>query len=82
MLLGAPIFGLFGDVFGPRAALLVSFFSAIACYTVIAMGNSIPALFLSRLFCLTKHAGQGKSTVGPCFHNPIPVVPFQGCSWW
>ncbi len=59
MLIGGPIFGRFGDLFGARSALLVAFFSSFLTYLTLALANSIPALFLSRIFAFMMHAMHG-----------------------
>ena len=59
MLLGGPLFGRFGDLFGARSALLVAFTSSLLTYLVLAFANSIPALFLSRIFAFMMHAMHG-----------------------
>lgn len=59
MLLGGPLFGRFGDLFGARSALLVAFTSSLLTYLVLALANSIPALFLSRIFAFMMHAMHG-----------------------
>ena len=61
MLLGGPIFGRFGDIFGARSALLVAFVSSFLTYLVLALADSIPALFLSRVFAFMMHAMHGQS---------------------
>lgn len=61
MLLGGPLFGRFGDLFGARSALLVAFASSFLTYLVLALADSIPALFLSRVFAFMMHAMHGQS---------------------
>ena len=61
MLLGGPIFGRFGDLFGARSALLMAFVSSFLTYAVLAFAGSIPALFLSRIFAFMMHAMHGES---------------------
>ena len=60
MLIGGPIFGRFGDLFGARAALMVAFISSFLSYGVLSMADSIPMLFLSRVFAFMMHAMHGK----------------------
>ena len=60
MLLGGPLFGRFGDIFGARAALLVAFLSSFLSYLVLSMASSIPELFLSRVFAFMMHAMHGR----------------------
>lgn len=66
MLLGGPLFGRFGDLFGARSALLVAFASSFLTYLVLTLADSIPALFLSRVFAFMMHAMHGLS-VTPSF---------------
>ena len=67
MLIGGPLFGRFGDIFGARAALLLAFLSSFCTYLILAMANDIPALFFSRLFAFMMHAMHGTlcKTCGP-----------------
>lgn len=60
MLVGGPIFGRFGDLFGARAALVLAFVSSFLMYAVLALANGIFALFCSRLFGFMMHAVHGK----------------------
>ena len=59
MLLGGPLFGRFGDLFGARAALLLAFFSSLLTYVTLAFASGIPALFFSRIFAFMMHAMHG-----------------------
>lgn len=58
-LLGGPLFGRLGDIFGARAALLLAFLSSFLTYLTLAMANGIPALFFSRLFGFMMHVMHG-----------------------
>lgn len=60
MLLGGPLFGRFGDLFGARSALVVAFSSSFLTYAVLAVANSINALFLSRVCGFMMHAMHGE----------------------
>lgn len=59
MLVGGPIFGRFGDLFGARAALVLALLSSFLTYAVLAMADGIFALFCSRLFGFMMHALHG-----------------------
>ena len=59
MLVGGPIFGRFGDLFGARAALVVAFLSSFLSYGVLAIADSISMLFLSKIFGFMMHAMHG-----------------------
>ncbi len=62
VLVGGPAFGLFADKFGPRPSLIAAYFSDTMKYSIVAMGNSIPMLFVSRLFGVASHPRQGQLT--------------------
>ncbi|KAL5493280.1 hypothetical protein EMCRGX_G014433 [Ephydatia muelleri] len=63
MLVGGPIFGRFGDLFGARAALVLALLSSFLTYAVLAMADGIFALFCSRLFGFMMHALHGSQMV-------------------
>lgn len=48
-LCGGPIFGRFGDIFGSRAALVLSFAAAALSYSILGIASTVSMLFLSRL---------------------------------
>ena len=60
MLLGGPIFGRFGDLFGARAALLVAMMSSFLSYAVLSQTSSIVGLFLSRVMAFMMHTMHGE----------------------
>lgn len=60
MLLGGPIFGRFGDLFGARAALLVAMASSLLSYAVLSQTSSIVGLFLSRVMAFMMHTMHGE----------------------
>lgn len=66
MLLGGPLFGRFGDLFGARNALLVSMTSSFLTYAVLSQANSIYMLFLSRLTAFMMHTMHGKWLTAAC----------------
>ncbi|XP_059143145.1 solute carrier family 22 member 18-like [Physella acuta] len=57
-LAGGPVFGRFGDLFGSRIAMMLSFVAAAASYFLLAVSTNIPLLFLSRLPSVFMHAMQ------------------------
>jgi OCT family organic cation transporter-like MFS transporter 18 len=59
MLLGGPLFGRFGDIFGARAALLLAFLSCLLTYLILSFANGLPALFFSRIFAFMMHVMHG-----------------------
>lgn len=82
MLLGGPLFGRFGDIFGARAALLVAFLSSFLSYLVLSMASSIPELFLSRVFAFMMHAMHGRDTAvegGGCPLLAVCLHCVSGC---
>ena len=60
MLLGGPLFGRFGDLFGARAALLVAMGSSFMTYAILSQANSVFSLFLSRIMAFMMHAMHGE----------------------
>lgn len=60
MLIGGPLFGRFGDLFGARAALTVALFSSFLTYAILTLSNNIPMLFLSRLPGVLMHVMHGE----------------------
>ena len=60
MLLGGPLFGRFGDLFGARAALMVAMLSSFLTYATLSVTSSLYGLFLSRLFAFMMHAMHGE----------------------
>ena len=60
MLLGGPLFGRFGDLFGAKAALMVAFISSFMFYFFMAIADSVVYLFLSRLCTFMMHAMHGE----------------------
>ena len=81
MLLGGPLFGRFGDIFGAQSALLVAFTSSLLTYLVLALANSIPALFLSRVFAFMMHAMHGMCPPPPPLTNGRYTYSLQGLRW-
>ena len=63
MLLGGPLFGRFGDLFGARAALLVAMTSSFLTYAILSQTTSLVGLFLSRLFAFMMHAMHGNANM-------------------
>lgn len=62
-LCGGPIFGRFGDIFGSRAALVLSFAAAALSYSILGLASTVSMLFLSRLPSVFMHAMQGSQMV-------------------
>ncbi|XP_019628569.1 PREDICTED: solute carrier family 22 member 18-like [Branchiostoma belcheri] len=54
-LIGSPLFGRFGDVYGGRLSLTVSFLAMTTVSLMLAACGSIPVLFLTRLPLLFIH---------------------------
>ncbi|KAH9496649.1 hypothetical protein Btru_009937 [Bulinus truncatus] len=57
-LAGGPLFGRFGDLFGGRLAMMLSFWAAASTYFLLGVSTNIPLLFLSRLPSVFMHAMQ------------------------
>ena len=47
-LLGGPVYGRIGDMYGERTALLIAFTSSILTYVMTFLSHSLPILFISR----------------------------------
>lgn len=58
-LCGGPIIGRFGDIFGSRAALVLSFAAAALSYSILGSASSVSMLFVSRFPSVFMHAMQG-----------------------
>lgn len=63
MLVGGPIYGRFGDIYGGRAALGLAYLSAAAIYGILGLANSATLIFVSRIPSLFLHAFQGTQMV-------------------
>ena len=59
LLLGSPIFGRFGDVFGSRAALVLAFAATTLNNLLLGMARTVNMLFVSRIPALFMHNRQG-----------------------
>ncbi|KAK6960389.1 solute carrier family 22 member 18 [Biomphalaria glabrata] len=57
-LAGGPLFGRFGDLFGSRLAMMLSFWAAASTYFLLGVSTNMPLLFLSRLPSVFMHAMQ------------------------
>jgi len=62
-LLGGPVYGRLGDLFGERTALITAFSSSVLTYILTGVSYSIPILFLSRLPSVFLHVMQGSQMV-------------------
>lgn len=71
-LLGGPVYGRLGDMFGSRAVLVIAHSCGFLTYLLIAMANSSTALFFSRVPGLLMHGAQGKFT--SCISCSFPIV--------
>lgn len=63
LLCGGPLYGRFGDVFGSRAALMLSFSAAVIGFGIQSLANSVPMLFLSQIPLGFMHTFQGLQMV-------------------
>lgn len=57
-LVGGPLFGRYGDLFGGRSAMMLALGCASFCYFITGLANSYFFLFLSRLPAIFMHANQ------------------------
>ncbi|XP_071496133.1 solute carrier family 22 member 18-like [Diadema antillarum] len=62
-LIGGPIFGRFGDVYGGRAALALAYTSAAAVYGTLSIATNTALVFLSRVPSLFLHSFHGTQMV-------------------
>nr|CAB3266144.1 solute carrier family 22 member 18 [Phallusia mammillata] len=62
-LMGGPLFGRFGDLFGSRTALAIAFISAFCSYLLLGLANTVFVIFLSRLPSAFMHAMQGAQMI-------------------
>ncbi|XP_078271300.1 solute carrier family 22 member 18 [Rhinoraja longicauda] len=62
-LLGGPLFGRFGDLFGGRAALSLAYLSSGLTYVLMGFSTSVSLLFLSRLPSVFMHGMQAAQMV-------------------
>ncbi|XP_042197441.1 solute carrier family 22 member 18 [Callorhinchus milii] len=62
-LLGGPVFGRFGDLFGGRAALSLAYISSGLTYLLMGLSTNIPLLFLSRIPSVFMHGIQAVQMV-------------------
>jgi len=62
-LLGGPIYGRLGDLWGERTALIIAFSSSVATYLLTSVSYALPLLFLSRLPSVFLHVMQGSQMV-------------------
>ena len=63
MLVGGPLFGRFGDIFGARMALTLALVSSSTTYFILSAADSIPLLFLSRIPGVFMHVFHGAQMV-------------------
>ena len=57
-LLGGPVYGRIGDIYGEKTALIIAFSSSILTYLMTFLSHSLPVLFLSRLPSVFLHVMQ------------------------
>merc|ERR1711953_39864 len=62
-LLGGPVYGRIGDLYGERTALSVAFVSSILTYSLTFLSYSLPVLFLSRVPSVFLHVMQGSQMI-------------------
>ena len=57
-LLGGPVYGRIGDLYGEKTALLIAFGSSILTYLMTFLSHSLPVLFMSRVPSVFLHVMQ------------------------
>merc|ERR1712012_1058217 len=62
-LLGGPVYGRIGDIYGEKTALIIAFSSSILTYLMTFLSHSLPVLFLSRLPSVFLHVMQGSQMI-------------------
>lgn len=62
-LLGGPIYGRIGDIFGEKIALLTALTSTALTYIVTGFSYNLPILFASRIFSVFMHVMQGSQMI-------------------
>uniref|UniRef100_H2Z9D2 Major facilitator superfamily (MFS) profile domain-containing protein n=1 Tax=Ciona savignyi TaxID=51511 RepID=H2Z9D2_CIOSA len=70
-LMGGPIFGRFGDLFGCRYALALAFSSAFLSYFLLGVANTVFIIFVSRLPSVFMHAMQGAQMIITDLTEPL-----------
>ncbi|XP_019855205.1 PREDICTED: solute carrier family 22 member 18-like [Amphimedon queenslandica] len=58
LLLGGPLFGRMGDIFGAKIVFLISFGGSFCFYFIMALANNAFQLFISQLFSFAMNAMQ------------------------
>lgn len=62
-LIGGPLFGRFGDLYGSQTAFALSFVSALFSYIILGLADTLLILFLSRLCSVFMHSMQGAQMI-------------------
>lgn len=62
-LIGGPIYGRIGDLFGERKAIIIAFTASVFTYLLTGLSYSLPILFLSRVPSIFMHVMQGSQMV-------------------
>ena len=62
-LIGGPVYGRIGDLYGERTALLIAFTSSFLTYIMTFLSYSVPILFISRIPSMFLHVMQGSQMV-------------------
>lgn len=59
-LLGGPIYGRLGDIFGSRAVLVLAHSCGVLSYFLLSIATNTSMLFLARIPGLLLHGAQGE----------------------
>jgi len=62
-LLGGPLYGRFGDLYGSQTAFAISFVSAFFSYLILGFADTLLIVFLSRLCSVFMHSMQGAQMI-------------------
>lgn len=62
-LIGGPLFGRFGDIYGARAAMTLAYGSGVVTYGLLSIAHSLPMLFLSRAAAVFLASMQGSQMI-------------------
>ncbi|XP_057294802.1 solute carrier family 22 member 18-like [Hydractinia symbiolongicarpus] len=57
-LIGGPLCGRLGDIYGGRLTLIISFLALAISYSLLSISTNIPMLFISRISTIAAHALQ------------------------
>ena len=62
-LVGGPIFGRIGDLFGAKVTLILAFASSALSYGLTGIASNLPLLFLAKIPCIFMHVMQSSQMI-------------------